>query len=105
MDKNKKALYFSRSPIPYARNTEGNNWLAENKYWAHIGMYAYRSEVLQTITKLKQGFLEVTESLEQLRWLENGFEIMTAETSHQSIGIDTPEDLEVALQLLQKKPV
>ncbi len=105
VDKNKKALYFSRSPIPYARNAEGNNWLAENKYWAHIGMYAYRSEVLQTITKLKQGFLEVTESLEQLRWLENGFEIMTAETSHQSIGIDTPEDLEVALQLLQKKPV
>lgn len=105
LDKNKNALYFSRSPIPYARNAKENNWLAENDYWAHIGMYAYRSEVLQKITKLNQGALEATESLEQLRWLENGFEIKTAETSHQSIGIDTPEDLEVALQLLQKKSV
>jgi 3-deoxy-manno-octulosonate cytidylyltransferase (CMP-KDO synthetase) len=65
-------------------------------------MYAYKAQVLQEITKLEQGLLETTESLEQLRWLENGYKIKTAETTHQSIGIDTPEDLQKASNYLDK---
>jgi len=99
------ALYFSRSPIPFVRNEEEKNWHLKNNFWAHIGMYAYKADVLQKITKLNNGKLELTESLEQLRWLENGFQIKTAETNHQSIGIDTPEDLRNALQLLKDKTV
>lgn len=97
----KNAMYFSRSPIPYVRGQEEENWLTQNIFWSHIGMYGYKAEVLQEITKLKPCKLELAESLEQLRWLGNGYEIKTAETTHQSIGIDTPEDLELALQLLQ----
>jgi len=105
IDKQQNALYFSRSSIPFARGYEKEDWLKHNNFWAHIGMYAYKADVLQKITKLEQGILEKTESLEQLRWLENGYKIKTAETNHQSIGIDTPEDLEAALQLLSKKIV
>lgn len=99
-DNQKNALYFSRSPIPYVRNADNEAWHIKHVFWAHIGMYAYKSDILQKISKLKQGELELAESLEQLRWLENGFKIKTAVTSHQSIGIDTPEDLTQALQLL-----
>lgn len=100
IDNQQNALYFSRSPIPFVRNEEEKNWHLKNNFWAHIGMYAYKKDVLQKITKLNNGKLELTESLEQLRWLENGFQIKTAETDHQSIGIDTPEDLQNALQLI-----
>lgn len=100
IDNQQNALFFSRSTIPFVRGETEKNWLAVTPFWAHIGMYAYKKEVLQEITKLKHGKLELTESLEQLRWLENGYKIKTAVTSHQSIGIDTPEDLEQALQLL-----
>lgn len=100
IDNQQNALYFSRSPIPFVRNEEKKNWHLKNNFWAHIGMYAYKKDVLQKITKLNNGKLELTESLEQLRWLENGFQIKTAETDHQSIGIDTPEDLQNALQLI-----
>lgn len=93
LNKNAEALYFSRSPIPYIRGYKEKDWIQENTFWAHIGMYAYTSEVLQKITKLECGTLERAESLEQLRWLENGFRIKTAVTTHQSLGIDTPEDL------------
>ncbi len=96
LDVDQKALYFSRSPIPYRRSMEKDNWLAGSFYWAHIGMYAYRKEVLQEITRLPSGKLEQMESLEQLRWLENGYSIQTAVTRFQSIGIDTPEDLSEA---------
>ena len=105
IDNRQNALYFSRSPIPFVRGEAEKNWHTKNKFWAHIGMYAYKTDVLQKITKLKPSALELTESLEQLRWLENGYQIKTAETTHQSIGIDTPEDLENALQLLHDKPV
>lgn len=105
LDNNKNALYFSRSSIPFARGEEEKNWLSAITFWAHIGMYAYKSDVLQKITKLKTGKLELAESLEQLRWLENGFKIKTAVTNHQSIGIDTPEDLKNALQLLKNNIV
>ncbi|QGY43425.1 3-deoxy-manno-octulosonate cytidylyltransferase [Maribellus comscasis] len=94
------ALYFSRSPVPYLRGEEEQKWHVLFKYWAHIGMYAYKADVLQKITILSQGKLEKAESLEQLRWLENGFKIKVAETAHQSIGIDTPEDLQTALSFL-----
>lgn len=101
IDKQESAMYFSRSPIPFFRGEDEKNWHMKNNYWAHIGMYAYKCGVLNKITKLKQSPLELAESLEQLRWIENGFQIKTAETTHQSIGIDTPGDLENALQLLR----
>lgn len=105
VDKQQNALYFSRSPIPFVRGSEKENWISVQPFWAHIVMYAYKKEVLQKISKLNQGELEMAESLEQLRWLENGFKIKTAVTNHQSIGIDTPEDLQQALQLLRNKLV
>ncbi len=102
LDSNQNALYFSRSPIPYVRGEKENNWLLANTFWAHIGMYAYKKEVLQQITQLNPGKLERVEALEQLRWLENGYRIKTAVTRFQSIGIDTPEDLQLAAEWLQK---
>lgn len=99
LDKNNNALYFSRSPIPFVRGSEEKDWPTKTKFWAHIGMYAFKTNILQEITKLTQGELELTESLEQLRWLENGYKIKTAETKTQSIGIDTPEDLKAAINL------
>ena len=98
----KNALYFSRSVIPHVRGSNEKDWIDKNTYWAHIGMYAYRADVLQKITKLEPGKLELTESLEQLRWLENGYQIKTAVTTHQSIGIDTPQDLKDAHDFLNK---
>jgi 3-deoxy-manno-octulosonate cytidylyltransferase (CMP-KDO synthetase) len=77
--------------------------LKKGKYYRHIGMYAYRADVLKKITHLPQSFLEQTESLEQLRWLENGLTIQVALTETSSIGIDTPEDLQIALQYLSQK--
>ncbi|AHW59226.1 3-deoxy-manno-octulosonate cytidylyltransferase (CMP-KDO synthetase) [Draconibacterium orientale] len=99
LDKNDSALYFSRSPIPYFRGEENKNWVKKHTFWSHIGMYAFKADVLQKITQLEQGKLELAESLEQLRWLENGYKIKTAETTSATIGIDTPGDLEAALQL------
>ncbi len=96
---NSEALYFSRAAIPYTRDYEMGRWLDEANYWAHIGIYAYRKDILQKITKLLPGPLEKAESLEQLRWLENGFSIRVAETDCHSFGIDTPEDLQRALKL------
>ncbi len=105
IDKMQNALYFSRSPIPFVRGEREKNWHSETDLWAHIGMYGYKAPVLQQITRLEQSALELAESLEQLRWLENGFQIKTAKTIHKSIGIDTPEDLDNALQLLNDNPV
>jgi 3-deoxy-manno-octulosonate cytidylyltransferase (CMP-KDO synthetase) len=98
VDKNGFALYFSRSVIPFLRNPKGSIWQAEHNYYQHIGMYAYRSITLREITRLPQGLLEKAESLEQLRWLENGYRIKTAVTDYESLSIDTPEDLEKALK-------
>lgn len=102
LDSNQNALYFSRFSIPYIRGEKENSWLLANKFWAHIGMYAYTEKVLQEITLLNPGNLERAEALEQLRWLENGYRIKTAETRFQSIGIDTPEDLQLAAEWLLK---
>lgn len=102
LDNDQNALYFSRSPIPFVRGEKENNWLLANTFWGHIGLYAYHEEVLQKITLLSPGKLERAEALEQLRWLENGFKIKTAATRFQSIGVDTPEDLEIAERFLLK---
>lgn len=98
-----KALYFSRSIIPYMRGVNTEQWVKSGQYYRHIGMYAYRSDVLGLITQLPPSQLEKTESLEQLRWLENGLTIQVARTNHTSIGIDTPEDVAVALQYLSNQ--
>jgi 3-deoxy-manno-octulosonate cytidylyltransferase (CMP-KDO synthetase) len=90
------ALYFSRATIPYLRNP-GHTHV----FFKHIGMYAYRADILEKITKLTVSQLEKAESLEQLRWLENGFRIKVAETSRETIGIDRPEDLEKAIEFLR----
>lgn len=96
LNKNMNALYFSRSIIPYQRNAEKADWLKNHTYYKHIGLYAYRVEVLKEITSLPQSSLELAESLEQLRWLENGYTIKAGITEVETIGIDTPQDLEQA---------
>jgi 3-deoxy-manno-octulosonate cytidylyltransferase (CMP-KDO synthetase) len=94
MNRRKEAIYFSRSPIPYNRNFPEEEWLKHSNYYKHIGIYGYRTTVLSEISKLSKTNLEVTESLEQLRWIENGYVIHAAETMLESVAIDTPEDLE-----------
>jgi 3-deoxy-manno-octulosonate cytidylyltransferase (CMP-KDO synthetase) len=90
------ALYFSRSIIPYVRNVEWKQWLDNAEFYSHVGIYAYRAQVLNEISQLEQSPLELAESLEQLRWLENGYKIRVALTDCPTIGIDTPADLEAA---------
>lgn len=103
LSKQMNALYFSRSIIPYQRNAEQAQWLKNHTYYKHIGLYAYRVEVLKEITALPQSSLEVAESLEQLRWLENGYTIKAGITEVETIGIDTPEDLARAEQFLKER--
>ena len=93
-----KAIYFSRSPIPYLRDVDKNNWHRAHEFYKHIGIYAYCPLVLGEITKLERSKLEVAENLEQLRWLENNYIIQTAITNFESPSVDTPEDLEAILQ-------
>ncbi len=95
-DKRGFALYFSRSIIPYVRGKERSEWLQHFPYLKHLGLYAYRREVLQEVTQLPQSPLEIAESLEQLRWLENGYRIRVGLTDVETVGIDTPEDLQRA---------
>lgn len=95
-----RALYFSRSVIPYLRGIKQEEWLAKHTFYKHIGLYAYRAETLREITKLPQSTLEKAESLEQLRWLDNGFVIRVGQTDVETIGIDTPEDLKRAEDFL-----
>ncbi|MEL7585922.1 MAG: 3-deoxy-manno-octulosonate cytidylyltransferase [Prolixibacteraceae bacterium] len=102
VDSRQHALLFSRSAIPYIRGKEAEQWVDVHPFYCHLGMYAYRRNVLQEITKLSPSSLELAESLEQLRWLENGYRIKTAVTLFESIGIDTPDDLEAAKKLIRK---
>ncbi|HEY0246387.1 MAG TPA: 3-deoxy-manno-octulosonate cytidylyltransferase [Mucilaginibacter sp.] len=88
-----EAIYFSRSALPHIRGEEPQNWLEFYPYFKHIGIYGYRADVLQQITKLPISALEKAESLEQLRWIENGYRIKVAETELETHAIDTPEDL------------
>ena len=94
------ALYFSRSVIPFIRGCERQQWLTRFPFLKHLGLYAYRRDVLSQITKLPQSSLEKAESLEQLRWLENGYRIKVGLTDVETVGIDTPEDLARAEQFL-----
>lgn len=94
IDHKRYAIYFSRSCVPYIRGHEKQDWLVEHRFWKHIGIYAYRKDILQEIVKLPTGVLERAESLEQLRWIEFGYRIKTASTDKDGISIDTPEDLE-----------
>ena len=94
------ALYFSRSVIPFVRGVDEAEWLNRYPFLKHLGLYAYRREVLREVTQLPMSSLEAAESLEQLRWLQNGYRIRVAETNIETVGIDTPDDLERAEQFL-----
>ena len=102
-DKQGFALYFSRSVIPYIRGAQDNEWLSHFPFLKHLGLYAYRREVLHEITQLPQSSLEIAESLEQLRWLENGYRIRVGLTDVETVGIDTPEDLQRAEEFLKNR--
>jgi 3-deoxy-manno-octulosonate cytidylyltransferase (CMP-KDO synthetase) len=97
------ALYFSRSVIPYIRGKEHNEWFGEYPFLKHLGIYAYRRDVLAEVTKLPQSSLEKAESLEQLRWLQNGYRIRVGLTNIETVGIDTPEDLARAEEFLNSR--
>lgn len=101
VNKRMEALYFSRSIIPFTRGKDKLEWLNGHTYYKHIGLYAYRADVLKKITALPQSSLELAESLEQLRWLENGYKIKVGISEIETIGIDTPEDLQRAEKFLQ----
>ncbi len=92
-----EAIYFSRSVIPFIRSEAPENWLQKHTFYKHVGLYAYRSDILTQVTKLPVSALEQAESLEQLRWIENGYRIKVAFTDLESVCIETPEDLERVL--------
>ena len=97
------ALYFSRSVIPYIRGVEASDWFGRYPFLKHLGIYAYRREVLAEVTRLPQSSLERAESLEQLRWLQNGYRIRVGLTDVETVGIDTPEDLQRAEAFLARQ--
>ena len=101
MDKTGKALYFSRNPIPFMQNVAHEKWLQKGRFYQHIGIYAYKTETLYQIAKMLPSALEQAESLEQLRWLENGLSIRMAVVAGESISIDTPDDLAKAREMAQ----
>lgn len=103
LDSNMNAMYFSRSVIPFLRGIDKAMWHSKHQYYTHLGIYAYRAEALERITNMEPSSLELAESLEQLRWLENGMTIKVGITQHSSIGIDTPQDLERAEQFLKQQ--
>lgn len=96
-----EALYFSRSVIPYLRGVDRSEWPAKHQYFTHIGIYAYTPEALAEIVKLPRTSLEIAESLEQLRWLQNGYTVRVAESNCPTVGIDTPADLAAAEELFK----
>jgi len=93
LDKDSNAIFFSRAPIPHIFNIDESKWLESYPFYGHVGLYAYRFSVLQELAKLSEVLVEKVESLEQLRWLENGYKIKTNITDSDNFGIDTPEDL------------
>ena len=105
MDKQGNALYFSRNPIPFMRNLDHDKWLQKGEFYKHIGLYAYKTETLCQIAEMQSTKLEMAESLEQLRWLENGLRIRMGVTQLESLSIDTQEDYEKAMQFAQNQLV
>jgi 3-deoxy-manno-octulosonate cytidylyltransferase (CMP-KDO synthetase) len=103
-DKNFRALYFSRQPIPYLRGVSLEEWAPRRVHYLHVGIYGFRKEVLREIVLLPPSSLESLEMLEQLRWLENGYSISIAHTDYQSLSVDSPEDLENAIKYLELHP-
>lgn len=101
LNENNEALYFSRSVIPAVKGADAQDWISQYRYFRHVGMYAYRVDILSKITRLPVSPLEKVESLEQLRWIENGFKIKCVETMYDSHCIDTPEDIEKVLRIMQ----
>lgn len=97
-----RALYFSRSVIPYLRGIDKKEWPARHQYYSHIGIYAYTPSALAEIVRIPRGSLEISESLEQLRWLQHGYEVRVAVSDFPTIGIDTPEDLAAAEAFLKQ---
>jgi 3-deoxy-manno-octulosonate cytidylyltransferase (CMP-KDO synthetase) len=92
-NKDHKALYFSRQPVPYVRDAENDQWPLKADFYKHIGIYGYKRDVLQEIVRLSPGKLEIAERLEQLRWMENGYDVYVDFTDFDSISVDTPDDL------------
>jgi 3-deoxy-manno-octulosonate cytidylyltransferase (CMP-KDO synthetase) len=100
LNEKSEAMYFSRSVIPYIKNKPKEEWYQYHSFWRHVGMYAYRADVLEKLTKLPLASLEKAESLEQLRWLQAGFSIQCVPTKYNSYCVDTPEDLEALLPMI-----
>jgi 3-deoxy-manno-octulosonate cytidylyltransferase (CMP-KDO synthetase) len=103
-DNQGKALYFSRRAIPFCKPAERDAWISRGLFLRHIGIYGYRSELLPRLAALGQGRLEASESLEQLRWLENGFEIITALTDHENLAVDIPSDIHLVESKFRNRP-
>ncbi len=103
LNQHNEAIYFSRSVIPFLKDKKEEEWHKSFRYYRHVGMYAYRVDVLEKICALEPSSLELAESLEQLRWLQNGFRIKCVETPFDSHGIDTPADIEKVLRLMNIK--
>jgi 3-deoxy-manno-octulosonate cytidylyltransferase (CMP-KDO synthetase) len=99
---NGQAIYFSRQAIPHVRGVEEPKWLEKNPFYKHIGIYGYETDTLKQLAKLSPSPLEQTECLEQLRWLEHGYTIHTVETSVETLAVDSPEDLERIIEIIQK---
>ncbi len=98
-----EAIYFSRQTIPFLRGAEKEQWLQKQTFYKHIGIYAYQVDTLKALTHLPISMLEEAEALEQLRWLENGYAIKTAITNHETVAVDTREDLDKILKLFFNK--
>jgi 3-deoxy-manno-octulosonate cytidylyltransferase (CMP-KDO synthetase) len=103
LDTDDHALYFSRLPIPFLRNVDRSLWLRHHTYYQHIGIYAYRKDILESICRLSPSQLEIAEGLEQLRWIENGYRIKAIKTSHHPISVDVPEDAEAVRRILKTR--
>jgi 3-deoxy-manno-octulosonate cytidylyltransferase (CMP-KDO synthetase) len=102
-DKSNKALYFSRAVIPFLRGVQQSEWMNHHDFFMHIGLYAYKASTLNEIVELPQSALEKAESLEQLRWIENGYSIYVEHTEFASHSVDTPNDVKKIVELLKKQ--
>ena len=105
MDKEGNALYFSRNPIPFMRNMDRNDWLSKGVFYKHIGIYAYKAEALRQIAEMQPSTLEMAESLEQLRWLENGLHIRMGITQEENVSIDEPSDIDKAERFAENQTI